>query len=154
MKLVDTSSIFVGDSVYINRYAWLMGNKQEKCTLKIGNGTVIGHFSHIIANKHVVIGENVLVADKVFISDCTHEYSDVLTPVIRQPIKTLDSVTIGDGSWIGENVCILGASVGKQCVIGSNSVVTHSIPDYTVAVGNPARVIKRFDFSSQSWVRA
>lgn len=131
-----------------------MGNRDKKCTLIVEDGTVIGHFSHIIALENVHIGKNVLIADKVFISDCSHEYADVNLPVIQQPVKILSPVSIGDGSWIGENVCILGASVGKHCVIGSNSVVTRDIPDYAVAVGNPARVIKKFDFASQSWVKA
>lgn len=50
---------------------------------------------------------------------------------------------IGEGSWIGENVCVCGANIGKHCVIGANSVVTKDIPDYSVAVGCPARIIKK-----------
>lgn len=154
LQLDATSSIHLGERVFINHQAWLMGNRDKKCTLIVEDGTVIGHFSHIIALENVHIGKNVLIADKVFISDCSHEYADVNLPVIQQPVKILSPVSIGDGSWIGENVCILGASVGKHCVIGSNSVVTRDIPDYAVAVGNPARVIKQFDFASQSWVKA
>jgi acetyltransferase-like isoleucine patch superfamily enzyme len=52
---------------------------------------------------------------------------------------------------LGENVCILSASVGKHCVIGANSVVTHDIPDYSVVVGAPARVIKKYNFDTQRW---
>jgi acetyltransferase-like isoleucine patch superfamily enzyme len=59
---------------------------------------------------------------------------------------------IGDGSWIGENACIIGAHVGKNCVIGANAVVTSDIPDYSVAVGVPAVVIKRFDAPSKMWI--
>lgn len=58
---------------------------------------------------------------------------------------------IGNVAWIGENVCIIGASVGKNSVIGANSVVTRDIPDFCVAVGSPARVIKKFDFSDECW---
>ena len=130
-----------------------MGNSNEKCTLKIDNNTVIGHFSHIIALKDIHIGSNVLMADKVFISDCTHEYEQIDTPIIQQPVRILSPVSIGDDSWIGENVCILGASVGRHCVIGANSVVTKDIPDYTVAAGNPAKILKRYDFLNQCWVK-
>ena len=52
---------------------------------------------------------------------------------------------------LGENVCVIGASIGKTCVIGVNSVVTRDIPDYFVAVGSPARLIKRYDFDRQEW---
>ena len=64
-----------------------------------------------------------------------------------------NTVEIGEGSWLGENVCVLGTHIGKHCVIGANSVVTKDIPDYSVAVGIPAKVIKRFDLESKSWRR-
>lgn len=57
-------------------------------------------------------------------------------------------------TWIGTNVSIIGnVNIGKHCVIGANSVVTHNIPDYSVAVGCPARVIKRYDFNQNKWVK-
>ena len=86
LKLDSVSSVFLGDYVFINHNAWIMGNPNEDCTLKIDDHTVIGHFSHIIAHKNVHIGRNVLMADKVFISDCTHGYEDIDTPIIRQPV--------------------------------------------------------------------
>jgi acetyltransferase-like isoleucine patch superfamily enzyme len=58
---------------------------------------------------------------------------------------------IGEGSWLGENVCVIGASIGKHCVIGANSVVTKDIPDYSVAVGIPAKVIKKYNFNKCEW---
>ena len=56
-------------------------------------------------------------------------------------------------SWLGENVAIIGASIGKNCVIGANAVVTDDIPDYSVAVGIPARVIRQYDAPSGQWHR-
>ena len=94
------------------------------------------------------IGKNVLTADKVYISDCIHTYNDINFPVMNQEVISLNEIKIGDHSWLGENVVIIGASVGKHCIIGSNSVVTNDIPDYSVAVGAPARVIKRYDFDN------
>ena len=69
----------------------------------------------------------------------------------QQPLQT-KPVSIGDGCWIGEKVCILpGVSIGKKCVIGAASVVVKSIPDYCIAAGNPAKVIKRYNFVSHQW---
>ena len=62
-----------------------------------------------------------------------------------------DRVVVGEGSWLGENVCVMGASIGKHCVIGANAVVTRDVPDYSVAVGCPARVIKRYNPVTQQW---
>ncbi|WP_313151766.1 acyltransferase [Lacrimispora sp.] len=154
MQLDNTKSVYLKDYVFIAHNAWLMGNKGKKCTLTIESRTVIGHFAHIIANDKVIIGKSVLIADKVFITDCTHSYEDLKIPISEQPIMGLKEVYIGDESWLGENVCVLGASIGKHCIIGANSVVINDIPDYSVAAGNPAKVIKKYDFEQSKWVKA
>lgn len=80
----------------------------------------------------------------VYITDCDHEYRNIDVPVIEQGIvQKGQAVSIGDGSYIGINTVIVGnVKIGKHCVIGANSVVTKDVPDYSVAVGIPARVIK------------
>ncbi len=70
-----------------------------------------------------------------------------------QGVTQKRDVVIGNGSWIGEHVCIIGASIGRHCVIGANSVVTRDIPDYSVAVGSPAIVIKKYDFNLNKWIK-
>ena len=65
-----------------------------------------------------------------------------------------DQVTIGDGTWIGINACVMGnVRIGKNCVIGANSVVTGDVPDYAVAVGSPARIVKLLDVESGKWIQ-
>lgn len=137
------NTISIGKRVFVGHYAWLIGsNNANNEGLIIGNRCTLGHFSHIVASKEVVIENDVLLADKVFISDCNHEYKDLDTPIQNQGIHFVKPVRIGEGSWVGDNVCVCGASIGKHCVIGANSVVINDIPDYSVAVGNPAKVIK------------
>jgi acetyltransferase-like isoleucine patch superfamily enzyme len=154
LRLDCPENIYIGKSVNIERNSWLAsrpltGSHQSK--LEIGDGTYIGHFAHIYCTKLIKIGANVLMADKVYISDNLHSYENVDSPILQQPIKQLKEVYIGDGAWIGENVCVIGSSIGKGCVIGANSVVTKDIPDYCVAVGSPAKVIKKYDFTKRSW---
>lgn len=74
-------------------------------------------------------------------------------PIIKQEIIQLSPIKINSGAWIGENVCIIGANIGKNSVIGSNSVVTKDIPDFCIAVGSPAKVIKRYSFEKQEWLK-
>ena len=90
------------------------------------------------------MGEKVLLSPNVYITDCDHEYRDLEVPVIDQGIvQRGQTVSIGDGSYIGINAVIVGnVKIGEHCVIGANSVVTKDVPDYCVAVGSPARVIK------------
>jgi acetyltransferase-like isoleucine patch superfamily enzyme len=150
------SRIFIGNYVFIRQHAWLAcepltGN--QNCSLTIGDGTYIGRFSHIYATSKIEIGKKVLMADKVYLSDNLHSYENISLPVIDQPIQQTNPVSIGDGAWLGENVCVIGASVGKNSVIGANSVVTKDIPDYCIAVGAPAIIIKRYNFNTKQWCK-
>lgn len=155
LSIEKPQNIFIGNNVVIQYKTWLAsepltGEKVSK--LIIEDGCTIGHFNHIYATKSIILHKNVLTADKVYISDNLHGYKDINTPILRQPIVQNGEVEIGEGSWLGENVCVLGAKIGKHCVIGANSVVTKDVPDYSVAVGSPARVIKKYDFSNNKWI--
>lgn len=129
-------------------------------TMYFGQNVQLNDYVHITAMNHVEIGNNVLIASKVYISDCTHGYysgdeNDSSPDEI--PIKrkyNISSVIIEDNVWIGEFVSILPKVViGKGSIIGANSVVTKNIPAYTIAVGVPAKVIKKFNFETNKWER-
>lgn len=153
MSIDNPQYIYIGDNVLIQQYVWLAACScnNESAKLIISDGVRLGHFNHIYSTKKIVIEKNVLTADKVYIGDAKHSFDDVAKPIIEQKINNINEVTIGEGSWIGENVCIIGASIGKNCVIGANSVVTHNIPDYSVAFGNPAKVVKKYNKVKSVW---
>ncbi len=140
-----------GATIQGGSWLYCVGIEGVSASLKIGTGCVLGYNNHIVAVREVVIGDHVLTANNVYISDNLHEYEDVSRPILHQPVRFKKEVSIGDGSWIGENVSILGARIGRNCVIGANAVVTHDIPDYSVAVGIPAVVIRAFDPQLQRW---
>lgn len=149
-------NIFIGDNVLIRSNAWLAANPNltnNNCKLIIGDGTYIGNNAHIYATSKIEIARKVIIADRVYISDNSHGYKNINVPVIDQPITQLQEVYIAEGAWLGENVCIVGASVGKNCVIGANSVVTKNIPDYCIAVGMPAKIIKRYCLERNDWFK-
>lgn len=149
--------ITLGNRVMVREGSWLAAvplTGSDNVHLTLEDGATLGHFNHVFATKSITIEKDVLTADKVYISDNLHSYEDVSIPIIKQPIKQCKPVVIGEGSWIGENVCVIGASVGRHCVIGANAVVTKDIPDYSVAVGAPARVIKKYNFNRGAWVSA
>ncbi len=132
-------------------------SKKQKI-IEFGNNIVINNSVHIGARYSVKIGNNVLIASNVFISDHNHgNYSDPaghsspLTAPNKRPLSG-SAVNIEDDVWIGEFTAILpGVNIGKGCIIGSMSVVTKSIPPYSIAVGTPARVIKKYNFETQKW---
>jgi serine acetyltransferase len=147
-------NIDLGAGAFVQRGAWLYctGIDGIPASLEIGAGCVFGYNNHITAVRKVVIGEQVLTANNVYISDNLHEFADVSTPIMHQPVRFRSAVTIGAGSWIGENACIIGASVGRNCVVGANAVVTRDVPDFCVVAGVPAVVIKQYDPSSRAWL--
>ena len=154
LSLDGKKNISIGNQVYVGYKTWLAAlplTGEKSCLLELQDGVTIGHFNHIYATKKIILEKDVLTADRVYISDNLHGYSDIYMPIKNQPIIQHGEVVIGEGSWLGENVCVLGAKIGKHCVIGANSVVTRDIPDYSVAVGAPAKIIKRYDFTTETW---
>lgn len=109
--------------------------------VSIGDRCLIGKGSGIVGHLEIVIGDDVWTGHHVYITDQNHGYADPEVPISRQ-VQPERPVSIGDGSWIGHGTVVLpGARIGRHVVIGANSVVTGEIPDYSVAVGAPARVI-------------
>ena len=147
--------ISINDFTSFQRGLWLYccGIDNIQANLTIGRSSVFGYNNHIACVRSVTIGDFVLTANNVYISDNAHEFEDITKPIINQPVRFKKPIKIADGAWIGENVSIIGASVGRNSVIGANSVVTHDIPDYCVAVGAPAKIIKRFDLKKKKWVK-
>lgn len=126
----------------------------------LGKNVQINDFVHIVGVEKVSIGNNVLIASKVFISDSSHgsyKGENQTHPDIPPSRRELFSkpVVIEDNVWIGEFVSVLpGVKIGRGSIIGSMSVVSRDIPPYSIAVGSPAGVIKRFNFDSSKWEKA
>jgi acetyltransferase-like isoleucine patch superfamily enzyme len=155
LRIVGCRFVELSDRVTLHygAYVAVLPGSTAAPRFSIGTGSVIGNHSHIIATRRIAIGTSVLIADRVYIADNRHGYEDPGRPVMEHALVQLADVNIGDGSWIGENVCIIGCSIGRHCVIGANSVVTRSVPDFCVAVGSPAVVVKRYCERTGSWLR-
>ena len=118
--------------------------------VRIGDRCLIGRGSGIVGHLSIDIGNDVWTGHHVYITDQNHGYENVKIPISQQT-QIERPVSIGDGSWLGAGVVILpGATIGKHVAIGANSVVTGSLPDYCVAVGAPARIIRQYS-SSSGW---
>lgn len=125
--------------------------------LVIGNNVQINDNVHITASQSVIIGNNVLIASKVYISDVSHgsyKGADNSSPDIPPADRKLVSnpVVIEDNVWMGDGVCILpGVTIGYGSVIGANAVVNKNIPPKSIAAGLPARVVKRYNQTTNLW---
>lgn len=121
--------------------------------LNIGSECTFGENNVFNVFADIIIGNGVLTADRVSFITNIHQYQDTFQWIKEQPTKS-GKIEIGDGSWLGINVTILANTIiGKNCVVGANSVVSGKFDDFCVIAGNPARVIKQYDPQSKIWVR-
>lgn len=149
-------NISIEEKVSIMPYSMIVSLDNGR--IEIGEGSTISMFSRIGSVGYVKIGKDIEMEPNCFIADFNHEYRDISLPIKTQgksfrPLKKgVPNIYIGDGSWLGTHVVIVGnINIGKHCVIGANSVVTKDIPDYCVAVGSPARIIKKYNHDKGKW---
>lgn len=144
VRLNGEGRIEIGDDVYVAAGSWLqvLGDG-DGVALRLGDGTSIAGPCVLSAARSIRLGRRVLLARGVYIADHMHAFEDVGRPVLDQGITRIEPVEIGDGAWLGENVVIgPGVRVGRGAVVGANAVVLADVPDYAVAVGVPARVVR------------
>lgn len=123
--------------------------------LTLGSNCKLGDNVHIAASQRVTVGDDCLMASFIYISDTNHGTGlEAPDTVPDQRVLTSAPVTIGSKVWLGEGVAVLpGSTIGDGCIIGAHSVVKGDIPAGCVAVGAPAKVIKRYDFEKKTWER-
>jgi acetyltransferase-like isoleucine patch superfamily enzyme len=153
----NSKYISIGHRVIIRDGARLevVGNHSGRCPiLAIGDNVNIEQNVHIVCHSRIEIGSNVSITPNCSIVDVTHPYSDIKNSnkIGDRILEEESYVEIGEGSFIGIGSTILpNVRIGRQCVIGANSLVTRSIPDYSVAAGSPAQVIKKFNQEINQW---
>src|SRR5687768_6823714 len=151
--------ITIGDGTVVGPYAGLSAGVSPQHELgdvevvRIGSGCVIGRGSSIVAHQRVEIGDGVFTGPNVYITDANHGYEDLATPIGKQ-FAPSEPVMVGEHSWLGHGTVVLpGVTIGRHVVVGAGSVVTDDLPDHSVAVGNPARVIRCYS-EGGGWVAA
>lgn len=149
IRLGGEKFIEIGDRVFVGSGAWIEtmvdhGEQANEVVISIGSGTTMSGNCTITAVRKVEIGRNVLIARNVHISDHFHAFEDRGIPVKEQGISRVAAVIIRDGAWLGHGAVICpGVTIGKNAVIGANAVVREDVPDFSVAAGVPARIIRR-----------
>lgn len=157
VSIIGPETFYFGKNIRIGKYYKLHNfceyeHKKYYPLLEIGDNAYIGDFFTVNSADRVHIGKNALIASNVLIVTLNHGISlENNIPFAKQDLVT-GPVSIGDNCWIGERVIILpNVKIGNNCIIGANSVVTKSIPSNSIAVGNPARVIKSWNSKEMKW---
>ncbi len=146
--LSNPSMAEVGERVEIRELAWIncIPRADGKPTLVIGDGCYIGRFVHINAFHDIRIESDVMIADRVYLADTDHFYKDPEVPIMHQGDQIKGPVLLKKGCWIGTGAVILpGVTVGRNAVVGPNTVLHKDVPDHGMAFGNPAKVMNRAD---------
>jgi carbonic anhydrase/acetyltransferase-like protein (isoleucine patch superfamily) len=146
LRLSGEGRIKLGNGIFVGSASWLQSLPDGTNTLPaliIGDRVSIAGSCVISAVRSVQLEAEVLLARNVYISDHSHRYSDPERSILEQGIDKIAPVLIKQGAWLGQNVVVCpGVTIGRGAVVGSNSVVTTDVPDLSVAVGAPARVVK------------
>jgi lipopolysaccharide O-acetyltransferase len=147
VRLTGESRIAIGSDVFVGSDSWLqaLGPTDEPPAIVIGDGTSIAGHCVLSARTSIRLGSKVLLARNVYIADHRHAFDDAMRAVLDQGIDQVAGIEIGDGAWLGQNVVVgPGVRIGRGAVIGANAVVLTDVPDHSVAVGAPARVVRSF----------
>lgn len=141
VRALGPSRIFIGKDCFFGEGMWIQA-LDPTGEIHIGDRVRSPGNTQISAWQRITIHDDAMIGRNVHILDHHHARDDRSKPLYAQGISDVQEVVIGAGSWIGANVIIMpGVTIGRNAVVGSNAVVTRDVPDYSVAVGVPAKII-------------
>jgi serine acetyltransferase len=155
---IGLDCIAVGAGSWISRNTRLLalkryGEQTFSPRIEIGSDVGVGIGCTLSCVNELIVGDNVTIGDNVYIADSRHGYAEPGRGILCQPL-IVGRVAIGAGAWIGYGAFVAGSiEIGEHSIVGANSVVTRSVPPYTVVAGVPARPVRRFDRNSNQWLR-
>jgi acetyltransferase-like isoleucine patch superfamily enzyme len=128
---------------------------EKEVNAYIENDVRIGPNNRIEVCNFIWIKKSVMFGPNIFLSDATHNYEDVNKPIKKQGMKIGEGVIIEEGAWIGANSVLSGSfRIGRGAVVGANTVLNNTnIPAHSVVSGNPATLIKIYDYENEEWVK-
>jgi acetyltransferase-like isoleucine patch superfamily enzyme len=139
LEMLREGRLQIGAQAYFEPGVWLTSDTGR---ITIGGGSLLNLNVMIAALERVDVGEHCMLANGCLVTDANHRYDDPARPVPWQGFTSKGPTVLGDNVWLGANVVVTsGVTIGRRCVIGANSVVTSDVPEFTVAVGAPAKVI-------------
>jgi acetyltransferase-like isoleucine patch superfamily enzyme len=136
----------IGEHTVLEPTVWITVG--DSARVRIGSGTSLNMGVMVAAAGLVEIGDHCMLANGCFVTDANHRFDDPEKPVPWQGFTSKGPTRIGDNVWLGAHAVVTsGVTIGERCVIGAGAVVTADIPPFSIAVGNPARVIRTIEYA-------
>jgi acetyltransferase-like isoleucine patch superfamily enzyme len=152
LEAFDAGRLEVGEGTLFEPNVWITAPGDAR--VRIGAGCFLNLDVMVAAMNLVEIGDHCMFANGCFVTDGNHRFDDRDQPITWQGFTTKGPTRIGDNVWCGANVVVTsGVTIGRRCVIGANSVVTTDIPDFSIAAGAPAKVIRRIEYGEPAPIR-
>lgn len=159
VTIQNPQCIHLGKGVSVGNYSYFLpcteyaGIKYSP-KIKIGDGCWIGIRNSFACINRIEIGNNVLFAGYVHLTDHSHGYEDISKPIKNQPLISKGPIVIEDDCWLGfESEILSGVHIGKHSIVAARAVVTKDVPPYSIVAGNPARIVKQYNFETRQWER-
>lgn len=157
---------YIGKPVYIGNFKRIFIGKKvrilpgarievvdKKSSIVFEDNISVGQNFHITSAGNLIIGKNTTFAENIMVTNIDHDYQEIDKHILDQK-HIVKETKIGENCFVGYGAVIQsGTILGKQCIVGANAVVRGIFPDYSVIVGIPAKIVKRYDEKSKTWKR-
>jgi len=155
VRILGWRNVTIGDNTVISENTWLNVNHRDDKNTKIdiGNNCHIGVRNFFSSGPHIILKDYCFTGIDCQFLGCGHRIDTPSIPYLESGLTLGESIEIGVNCWLTTSVTVLqGVKIGRGSVIGGRSVVVKDIPPFSIAVGNPCRVTKRFDFKHGTWI--
>lgn len=155
-RLIGMRSIAIGRNTLVSSRTWLNVNHpaRGRKSIVIGNNCIIGENNFLSSGRLIEIGDYVITAKDCAFLGSTHAYSDPCVPYGWSATSDRDTISVGTNCFFGYGAQVIGnVSIGRGSVVGANAVVRKDVPPFSLVVGDPASVIKRYNFNEKKWIR-
>lgn len=156
VHILGLKNIKIGSNNIISDGTWFNVNdrSEEKIGIEIGNNCYIGKRNFFNSGNKITINNYFMSGLNCTVIGSNHRIENPLIPYIHSGSVTDANIYIGTNVWFGANVTVMGnVKIGHGSIVGANSLVLKDIPPFSIAVGNPAKVIKRYDFDNNLWTK-
>jgi acetyltransferase-like isoleucine patch superfamily enzyme len=156
VQIIGLSDVVIGRQSCIGAFTWINVNHRGRATgpaIQIGSNSFIGRDNFFSSGREIIFGDYCLTAKGCNFICSSHKIDNPAKPYISTGTTDDESIRIGTNCFFGVNATVLGnVAIGYGSVIGANAFVTKDVPPFSIVLGNPARVVKRYSFSSCKWI--